>query len=266
MVIFRRLLTLVIILSSCSLPQYYNEYDDRFSNLNDFHFLSIVDRSLSLPDDYSFIVLSDTHISNQMDANEFLKIKDHIANAKFVVVTGDITQDGTEEQLQIFIDAASAFGIPVYPVIGNHDVYTDRASPWKKLIGSSVYRIDSESSTTSLFVLDNANASFGYEQLRWFENEIKSSKKYCFVFAHDNFFIEGSPPDYEQTTDIKERALLMSLLKNRCDIMFMGHLHKRIEKEYNGVQYVILEDYKSNRTILRVNVSESEVSYEFEQL
>jgi UDP-2,3-diacylglucosamine pyrophosphatase LpxH len=115
-------------------------------------------------------------------------------------------------------------------------------------------------------VLDNANASFGYDQLRWFENEIKSSKKHCFVFTHDNFFVERSPPDFEHITDIKERALLMSLLKNRCDIMFMGHLHKRIVKEYSGVKYIMIENYGGNKTICRVSVSNNGVSYMFESL
>ena len=257
------------IFSSCNLLQYYNEFDDRFSTCNEFNFLNDSDRMLELPDEYSFIVVSDTHINGQNDADEFAKIKDNINGAKFVVVTGDVTEDGTTEQIQRFINAASTFGVPVYPVIGNHDVYTDRASPWKKLIGSSMYRIDSGSSSTSLFVLDNANGSFGYDQLKWFENEIKTSKKHCFVFAHENFFVEGSPPDFEHTTDINERALLMSFLKNRCDIMFTGHLHKRIIKEYNGVKYIMLENYgagNAQRTICRVFVSNSGVSYVFESL
>jgi predicted phosphodiesterase len=259
----------LLIFSSCSLPQYYNEFDDRFSNRNEFNFLTDSDKMIVLPDDYSFIVVSDIHIYGQDDADEFAKIKNYIDDAKFVVVTGDVTDDGTEEQIQRFINAASTFGVPVYPVVGNHDVYTDRASPWKKLIGSSMYRIDSESSSTSLFVLDNANGSFGYDQLKWFENEIKSSKKHCFVFAHENFFFEGSPPDFEHTIDINERALFMSLLKNHCDIMFMGHLHKRIVKEYSGVKYIMIENYGSSdgqRTICRVFVSNNEVAYVFESL
>ncbi|GHV71446.1 hypothetical protein AGMMS49928_23210 [Spirochaetia bacterium] len=73
---------------------------------------------------------------------------------------------------------------------------------WRELIGSTVYRIDS--SDTSLFFLDNANASFGYDQIQWLEDGLKTAKKNTFVFAQENLFINGSPPDYEQTTDIRE--------------------------------------------------------------
>jgi 3',5'-cyclic AMP phosphodiesterase CpdA len=224
------------------------------------------ERSLTLGENYSFIVVSDTHIQTNEDADVFALIKDHIGGAKFIVVTGDVTQHGTKEEIQKFITVSRTLGVPCYPVLGNHDIYKDRGAAWQELIGSSTYRIDAALSSTSLFILDNANASFGQDQLEWFENEIRSRKKHTFVFAHDNFFIEGSPPDYEHITDIRERARVMSTLKNRCDIMFMGHLHKRILKEFGGVQYIMIEDYGTTRTICRVHVSNEEIYYEFEKI
>jgi predicted phosphodiesterase len=255
------------LLATCSLPQYYNDFDSRFAFHDVFNFITPSDRSPALGNDYSFIVASDIHISSDESAREFAKLKDHIGDSKFIVVTGDITQNGTKEELQRFIDVAATFGAPCYPAIGNHDVYVDNAGPWKELIGSATYRIDASDAAATLFILDNANASFGREQLEWLEQEMKHTQKRVFVFAHDNFFISSSPPDFEQTTDIVERARLMSLLQGRCDMMFMGHLHKRIVKEYGGVTYIMLENYsEQKRTICRVHVSEDGVYYEFEKL
>jgi predicted phosphodiesterase len=255
------------LLLACSLPHYYNDYDSRFFYHDVFNFITLHARSPVLGNSYSFIVASDIHIEDDESAQEFAKLKDHIGDSKFIVVTGDITQNGTKEELQRFIDVANTFGAPCYPAIGNHDVYADNAGPWKELIGSSIYRIDSSDAAATLFILDNANASLGQEQLEWLEREMKHTQRRVFVFAHDNFFVNGSPPDFEQTTDIVERARVMSLLQGSCDMMFMGHLHKRIIKEYGGVTYIVLENYsEQKRTICRVHVSDEGVYYEFEKL
>jgi predicted phosphodiesterase len=257
----------VFLLAACSLPQYYNDFDSRFSFHDVFNFITPSDRNPVLGNEYSFIVVSDTHIDDDESAQEFAELKDHIGDSKFIVVTGDITGNGTKEEMQRFTDIARTFGVPCYPVIGNHDVYVDNAGPWKEIIGSSTYRIDSSDNTATLFILDNANASFGQEQLQWLEGEMKSARKRVFVFAHDNFFVNGSPPDFEQTTDVFERARVMSLLQGNCDMMFMGHLHKQIIKEYGGVTYIVNENYCDHkRTICRVHVSDDGVSYEFEKI
>jgi 3',5'-cyclic AMP phosphodiesterase CpdA len=257
-------IALAAALAACSV-QYYDDYDSRFEYHNVFNFLTPADRNPALSVPYEFIVVSDTHIGD--DAEDFAKIKDRIGAAKFIVVTGDVTGDGTREQIQRFIDKAASFGIPCYPVIGNHDIYDTRAAPWKEIIGSTCYRIDSNGGDTTLFILDNANGYFGYDQLAWFEKELKSAGKHTFVFAHQNFF-KTAFNDAEQVTDLRERALVMALLNGngRCEAMFMGHLHKRIVKEYGGVRYIMPEAFTEAKTFCRVSVSNSGISYQFEAL
>ncbi|GHV71444.1 hypothetical protein AGMMS49928_23200 [Spirochaetia bacterium] len=58
----------------------------------------------------------------------------------------------------------------------------------------------------------------------------------------------------------------MSLLKNRCHILFTGHLHKQVVKESGGVSYILLENYGSTDAtgvFCRVYVSGDAVSWEF---
>jgi predicted phosphodiesterase len=249
----------VFLLSACDQIAYYNDYDSRFDWHDDARFASLTP---PLGDVYSFLVISDTHIGNENDALRFEKIKACLEPSdRFVVITGDITGEGTREQLRLYLNAASSIGIPCYPVIGNHDIYTERGNAWKEALGSTVYRIDSPG--TSLFILDNANGSFGYEQLEWLERELKSAGKNCFVFAHENLFVESSPPNIEQITDIRERARMMHLLKNRCAAMFMGHLHQRITGEAGGVRYIVMENYGGSGGFCRVRVSGGGISLEF---
>jgi predicted phosphodiesterase len=250
-----------------------NDLGIRLADRNTFQYLSppgssvngnfVQDRDIPLGDAYSFIVLSDTHIDGG-DAHGLEKLKDVIGpEDKFVVITGDITQSGKRADLQKFKAIAGTFGVPCYPVLGNHDIYFNNWPVWRELIGSSSYRIDHDK--TTLFILDSANAFFGSAQLNWLAEELGTAKSHVFVFTHTNLFVK-SPADIEQLTDIRERARIMSLLKDRCDALFMGHVHQRIIKEAGGVQYITIEDFRDNGTYCRVYVSDQGLRYEFKKL
>ena len=247
------------------LPGYYNDYDSRFAWRDEFVFLAPAGRSPDLGTVYSFIVVSDTHIGDQAAADRFAHIQDILEPGdKFIVITGDISDNGTREELALFVDAARSLPVPCYPVLGNHDIYTGRGTPWRELIGSTLYRVDSPG--TTLFFLDNANAALGHEQLTWLEDGFETAEQNTFVFAHENLFTVASPPDIEQITDIRERAVLMALLENRCRIMFTGHLHRRILREAGGVSYLALENYGEKGVFCRVYVSDGAVSWEIDQV
>ncbi|GHV51570.1 serine/threonine protein phosphatase [Spirochaetia bacterium] len=244
------------------------DFEERLNEKNTFNFLTPADRSLNLPDTYSFIVLTDTHIQGSY-AHGLEKLKDVIIPGpqgdRFVVITGDITDHGERKEVQKFIEIARSLSVPCYPVLGNHDVYFGHWSVWKDMIGSSSYRIDGPNSGTTLFIMDSANATWGARQTEWLDKELKSAKDRVFVFTHANLFVEG-PGDREQFTDVRERSRIMSMLKGRCDAMFTGHAHKRIIKNSGGVEYITIEDYRSNKTYCRVSVSPAGISYNFHTL
>jgi predicted phosphodiesterase len=261
-------------LSACTvdLPGLFvsHNLDERVKERNTFNFLLPSQRTITLPAEYSFLVLADTHIKNgSTDGLE--KLANVIAASsgdpgneiKFVVIAGDITQCGDATDINVFKTIAGTLGAPCYPVIGNHDIYFNTWTNWKNLIGSSIYRIDSDNAT--LFMLDSANAYFGKVQLDWLENELKTAKGRVFVFTHTNLFVE-SPADIQELTDYRERARIISMLKGRCDIMFSGHLHKRIISEAGGVKYVAIDDYVDAKMYCRVSVKNSGVTYVFEKL
>jgi predicted phosphodiesterase len=239
------------------------ELEDRLASKNTFHFLTESDRNLVLGGEYSFVTLADTHIEGG-NAWGLENLKNRILPGdRFVVVTGDITQNGSRGDVQKFIDIAKSLGIPCYPVIGNHDVFFGNFSNWRDLIGSTSYRIDH--SNTTLFVLDSANTTFGASQLDWLRDGLGSAQDHVFVFTHANLFVEN-PLDVGQLTETRERARLISILKGRADAMFMGHLHKRLIREAGGVKYIVTEDFKDNRTYCRVYVSETGIRCEFLKL
>jgi len=220
-----------------------------------------------LGSEYSFIVLTDTHIEDGKDFGLKNLANIIVANnaIKFVVVVGDITQYGSAGDIDTFIEIAGSFGVPCYPVIGNHDIYFGNWSVWKEKIGSTCYRINDEGGAATLFILDTANAFYGKEQLDWLEGELKSAQGHVFVFSHSNLFVNG-PAGIEQTTDIRERARIVSILRNRCSIMFMGHLHKRVINETGNVRYISIEDFNTTKIYCLVTVSNSGITCQFNKL
>ena len=240
------------------------DLDIRWQARNTFNFLTPGDRNISLGEAYSFIVIGDTHINNG-DTYGLYKLKDVVKDGdiKFVVFNGDITQNGKRKDIEAYIQIARSLGVPCYPVAGNHDIYFGNWPEWKELIGSTCYRINGGSAV--LLILDSANAYFGAAQLDWLEDELNKAGGRVFVFSHVNLFAEN-PANFQHFTDIRERARITSLLKGRGDAMFMGHVHQRMVRELGGVNYITIEDYRSQNVYCQVWVSQNGIYWEFKKL
>ena len=150
-----------------------DDLEARLVYKNTFNFLRDEDRTLTLEDTFTFIVLTDTHILDR-NAHGLERLAEEIIESDaFVVILGDITENGKQEDVERFIEIARTFGIPTFPLIGNHDIYFNTWHIWRDLIGSTSYRING--TNTTLFILDSANAFLGREQLNWLERELKSA-------------------------------------------------------------------------------------------
>jgi predicted phosphodiesterase len=70
----------------------------------------------------------------------------------------------------------------------------------------------------------------------------------------------------QQLSDPNERARIIKLLQGKCDVMFMGHSHKRLIEKAGGVQYINIEDFISTQIYCLVTVTKTDVKYEFKKL
>jgi len=245
-----------------------NDLDERLKEKDNFVYLTTERGALSsVSGNYSFIVMTDTHVENG-DITDLKKIESAITDdVKFIVNLGDISQNGKEQDIKTITEYTKTLpnSVPYYPVIGNHDIYFGNWSVWRNYIGSTRYRVDGGDFT--LFILDSANAFIGKTQVDWLERELKSAKDKVFVFTHSDFFVQDKV-SIQQVYDLTERARIMSILRNsgKCKNVFMGHSHERVEKEFGGVKYVNIEDYKSTLVYCLVKVNGNSVSYEFKKL
>jgi predicted phosphodiesterase len=240
------------------------DLDERLKEKNNSVYLSRLS-PLTMGDEYSFIVITDIHIEggNAHGLEEIQAVIESDPQIKFAVFCGDITQNGAEQDLKKFIEIARSLVIPVYPVIGNHDINFGHWSVWKDLIGSTSYRVDGNNA--ALFILDSANGFIGKKQLDWLENELKSANGKVFVFSHHNLFA-GSAVNIQQMADTREVARIVSLVSGKRGMMFTGHSHERLVKETGGGLYVNIEDFRSHKTYCLVTVKNTRVNYEFKKL
>jgi len=249
-----------------------SDLDGRLKERDKFVFLDGNNwRGLELGADYSFIVVTDIHIQNgETYGFEGLKdvIKNPADNIKFLVVLGDITQNGSRSDLELFIDiAVNKFGVPCYPVIGNHDLYSGGWPVWRELIGSTNYRVDGGSVT--LLIMDSANLFLGRDQMDWLEREVSSAAPRLFVFTHANLFTTHIE-DPQQATNINERARVTSILRDKCDAMFMGHVHEWYTNDIGKVKYITVDAFhavnRTDRSYCLVRVRGGDVRYEYKKL
>jgi len=238
-----------------------SELSERLMSADDFVLLSNADLNADWGSEFSFLVITDLHIENE-NVYGLEKITDIVNDPandiKFIVAVGDITQGGHRRDLQKFIDVLSGIGLPFYPVIGNHEVYFGNWHNWRDMIGSSRYRVNG--GETTLFILDTANAFLGRSQLSWLENELKTAAKNVFVFSHVNVFAEG-PVDFKMLSDHRERAMLVSILAGKANLMISGHTHRHIARDAGGVRYLSVDDFKVRSAYCIVNVSPQGVNY-----
>jgi len=249
-----------------------SDLGDRLKERDNFVFLAGNNwRSLELGADYSFIVVTDIHIKNgETYGFEGLKevIGDSANNIKFLVVLGDITQNGSKSDLELFIDiVVNKFGLPCYPVIGNHDLYSGGWQVWRELIGSTNYRVDGRSVT--LLIMDSANLFLGEDQMDWLEREVSSASTHLFVFTHANLFTTHIE-DPQQATGTNERARVASILRDKCAAMFMGHVHEWYTNDIGNVKYITVDAFhavdRTDRSYCLVRVNGNNVQYEYKKL
>jgi predicted phosphodiesterase len=257
-----------LLLCGCEMFDFFSTpaLNERLEEKDNFRYLTAADRTPSFGTDYSFIVMSDIHIEDR-NTRGFEKIKDIIDNnsdIKFVVFLGDLSNRGDREDIEAFLAVANSLSVPSYPVIGNHDIFNgSNWSVWKDLIGSTRYRINGD--TATLFVLDSANSYIGKDQMDWLEREIKYTTGRIFVFTHENFFASAGF-NVEHTMNINERARMVNILNNRCDMMFMGHIHQRAVNNIGSVTYISVDCFRDTKNYVMVNVTQAGITYEFKNV
>lgn len=234
--------------------------NDRFKDRNSYN--DFLPPTVSNSSQFNFAVITDTHYYDR-PLHYIEKLQDHLATygIEFIVVVGDITQAGQNEQIDYYLNDKATSSVPVYPAIGNHDLFNNGFSRYSQRIGRSVYNF-SVGDSFFLF-LDTANGTLGRDQRIWYEEKLKENTlNNVFVFSHYSL-TDGAWQTFTTMPYPIEVYNLISLNDQyNVDYFISGHLHVYNRKELRGVQYFIVNEAADNQnSVLLVQVDGTNISY-----
>jgi hypothetical protein len=196
-------------------------------------------RTFPAHEPFTFVVYGDTRQGGAME----LAMAERIAAEApdFVVHTGDLVRKGDDDAawLELFANERALLQtVPLFPVIGNHEV-------WGDLAGDRALRHFPELRDGRRYAFTVAGARFivldgnlpDAAQTAWLHDELEAAKtaRHVFVFVHQPPFSLGdhcgSAPIQRDWVELFERY--------RVRAVFAGHDHAYEHMERNGIRYFV---------------------------
>lgn len=191
---------------------------------------------------YSFGALSDVHIVYNTAADDFKKALTYLNESEdvaFTCICGDLTDDGTENQLaqyKAIVDSHSP-NTPVYAIAGNHESYSAQPSLLEQYTGKPLYY--SFEYGNDVFIMCGCyswanDGVFTQEYLQWLYETLETNRnKRCFIFEHVFPWGDSGNPGEHYSFDMfsgTKGSVFQSLLKHyKNTVLFHGHSHTKFD-------------------------------------
>lgn len=214
---------------------------------------------ISNPENFSFLVVSDTHYyKEKFGYGKRLDKLRQDYNADFLIINGDISQSGLEKQFNLFLDDMKDYNGIIYPVLGNHDVCNNGNKVFGKLLGQFIYSL--EIGNTKLIFLDTATGTFGKKQKDWYEKELSTNKQ-IIVFTHYNF-ITGTVQEWTSVSYTEDEYYFFNINeKYNVKYVISGHLHQNNESKVRNVMYKTLTTLQNEKNaVLLISINKTEIT------
>jgi predicted phosphodiesterase len=230
---------------------------------------------ISLPkDNYRFYAGGDCHIENTTNnLTKLVTLSRNDSASAFTFLLGDfINVKGAFKFVPdaIKFDASTQnFNTPLFPVLGNHDIYFGQWKDYAEIFGTACYTfvIETPNFADLYIILDSSSGTLGRSQLKWLKELLKTRNNYrhCIIATHTNMF----KTDNSQTTSgnfaLEETMELIGLMaERRVDMFLNGHDHYFGYDHFNGVLYLTdqsMQDYIDKAAFLIIDISD-EINFE----
>jgi 3',5'-cyclic AMP phosphodiesterase CpdA len=201
-----------------------------------------------------FIHLSDTHLLGATSEKlyglkpakrlkkAFKNIREHHSDAAFVVITGDMANTGEVGAYTLLKKYINGLGIPVYPLMGNHDsreAFWEIFPEWKggefvqyvrEIDGRVFVFLDTLVEGEEYGMLCDARLVWLAKQLdHYFDREM-------YLFMHHHPIVSGL---YRMDTvgNFRSTEAFWALLARYDSVrhVFFGHVHRSIQARHQGI-------------------------------
>ena len=200
---------------------------------------------------FSFALLTDTHISSSNprpmeDLQRSIAEINQNPAIEFVVVTGDLTENGDRASIQAIKDALDQLNVPYYAASGNHETTWSESGvmDFSRVFGDSRFAFTHNGMYFIGFnsgpVIRMADGHVAPQDLAWLKHNLDSvsasGNTPIFVFTHYPLR-NGDVDNWYDVTDV--------LRENNVQCIMGGHYHRNLLFDCDGIADVL------NRSNLR---------------
>lgn len=253
--------------------------DSRFEQSMSHHNNKAV-ATIDVDEAYTFYVCADPHINNTYhNLREFTNRLRNSTSASFGIILGDCTdhKDAFQKYVEAieYVEDVQDTYLPIFSLIGNHDVYFNGWSKYFKLLGASVYWFDVKYDTgCDLFIaLDSASGTLGKKQIKWLKDFLTTERRnyrHCIVLTHTNLFYTDNSQQGSGNLALEETTFLTELFsQHNVTLCLQGHDHHREDLLFGGVRYTVIgaiRDDIQEPEYLIIHISNSGVEYQWEYI
>ncbi|WP_191014633.1 metallophosphoesterase family protein [Treponema zioleckii] len=257
--LFNLIFLILILYSSCSFGAYFLLFDEDNVDTRAASVEKLSDSqlpSVSFGNVYSGVLITDVHFGAQEnECEKFLswisaqfENEDSTLRPRFILCLGDIANSGSSKEYDEFNSFCEAVrklasekigdsDFKIYSTIGNHDLYNNGWSNYKKQVFpyKTAYYFDSSNFSLgnfSFYFLDSANGTFGEKQRESFASVVKNDPNAKIVCTHYPIYAGGNALMTIQNT--MERATFLTIFKkNNVKQVFEGHAHRTYGFDYS---------------------------------
>lgn len=192
-------------------------------------------------DSFRFAFISDTHIGNQTAEEDLRRTVNSINNDSglaFVVITGDITEFGSDEELQLAKKLFDSLNKPWYIIPGNHDANWSESgsNSFKKIFGAETFQFIHNNylfiGTASGPNMRMSPGQVPREQIVWLDSSLSNLKNKDIPIVYLNHYPQDSSLNnwYEVIDRLKKRNV---------QLILCGHGHSNKNLNFEGIPAVM---------------------------
>jgi len=209
-------------------------------------------RQLRSVANYSFELISDIHVSYNTASEDLQRALDYADNSDclFTIALGDLTGNGTDEEMQAYKDIVDSYSKPVYAISGNHETIWGYMTDDRMITytGHPLYYAFEQGD--DVFIMMGHYGPYKGDGIGWLSSEFISTKqlqwlyetleenrnKRCFVFNHVYPYESGvgdagryyNNKNWSETDGAIGQAYIELLKHYKNTILFHGHSHLKL--------------------------------------
>ena len=157
--------------------------------------------------------------------------------SEFLIHTGDLVNQGTEAEWQAFLAPMAGFGLPFYPVPGNHDGLSGKLDGYLQYSGAPDAHYSFDRDVVHFSLVDSHNGGVTASELAWLRDDLSATKQPVkMVFLHHPPF---DPDGTDHVMAFGNQPFMALMVEQGVDYVFTGHIHAFAQAERDGVVYTI---------------------------